>query len=351
MTSLNARPPNMIDNWSHLLPVRRRDAFVKACNEAGPDDERLHMVLYRYFSKWKTSLMADDLKRLQALAADAKIREHVKVVWVTDEYDLFEETPPSAIVWPRLPDGQIVPGVLGVDCLKSMFATKQLRPDKLKIMDKQSQPSDPEIAARLAREILDGADLAIRKLRVRQWCTFTTTITAELSPAHQGLGAGLSLLKKARLCLDYNFQSYWADQVLLRAPALEELTISFWEPSNMSRTIFSLNASLPNLKKLRLMGAKLCEEDIMTLLSNSKQSPIGIYIHSTTLVRGSTWSELLSRISTEFPHLDWFNLAWLSEGPSRQLQVTFPGPGEVPVIGMIHRYMSELHHCLLHLGS
>ncbi|KFY80299.1 hypothetical protein V498_08818, partial [Pseudogymnoascus sp. VKM F-4517 (FW-2822)] len=82
-----------------------------------------------------------------------------------DDYDgEFEETSPSesSIIWPRHEDGQVAAEALGVGLLKAMLAAQQLRPDRLEIRDKRSfrVHLDPETAAILARNILNGADLA-----------------------------------------------------------------------------------------------------------------------------------------------------------------------------------------------
>ena len=53
----------------------------------------------------------------------------------------------------------------------------------------------------------------------------------------------------------------------------------------------------------------------MVILSKSEQSLTGISFRLTTLGNNSTWAELLNRIGNEFPHLTWFKLAHLSEGP------------------------------------
>ncbi|PMD16940.1 hypothetical protein NA56DRAFT_648964 [Hyaloscypha hepaticicola] len=337
MSDLNPSPPAprlvsavMVDEWSHLLPGPERSAFVGACTEAGADDGRLQSILGRYFSTWKTTLMADDLSRLQMLATYVQIRDYVKVIWLEDDYD-FEETSPSesSVIWPRHEDGQVAAEALGVGLLKAMLAAQQLRPDRLEIRDKRSTRacSDPETAAILARNILDGADLAVTAFILRKEFAMTTVITAELSAEHQGQGTGFSILRKADLCLrqNLNLNSYWADQILLHAPALKELSLSFWKPCHMPHTpAFVLeNKAWPVLEKLEVCGAMLSAPSIMAILSKSEQSLTGISFRLTTLGKNSTWAELLSRIGNEFPHLTWFKLTYLSEGPTAEFRINF----------------------------
>ncbi len=341
MTDLNPSPlsppaprlvsASMVDEWSHLLPTPDRSAFVGACTEAGADDVRLQPILGHYFSTWKTSLMADDLSRLQMLATYVEIRDYVKVIRLEDDSDEVEETSPSesSAIWPRHEDGQVAIEALGVGLLKAMFAAQQLRPDRLEIRDKRSvrAPSDPETAAILARDILDGADLAVTAFILRKESPMTTIIAAELSAEHQGQGTGFSILRKADLCLSQNFNSssYWADQILLHTPSLKELSLSFWKPRHMPHTPpFILdNTAWPALERLELSMAMLSAPSLMAILSRSEQSLTGISFRLSTLGDNSTWAELLSRIGNEFPHLTWFKLTHLSEGSVGQYQISF----------------------------
>ncbi|CZR59407.1 uncharacterized protein PAC_09299 [Phialocephala subalpina] len=330
MSDLNSSPApklvsvSMVDEWSRLLPSPERSAFVGACTEAGADDERLQPILARYFSTWKTSLMGDDLSRLQMLATYEQIRDYVKVICLEDDYD-FEEMLPleSSTIWPRHEDGQVAAEALGVELLKAMLAAQQLRPDRLQIRDKSSvdTSADPEIAAMLARNILDGTDLAVTAFILRKESAITTIISAELSAEHQGQGKGFSMLRKADICLSYHQNSsYWADQIRL-APALKELSLSFWRSFNKPSTgPFILdNRPWPALEKLELCMAALSTPSVMAILSNSEQSLTRISFRLMSLYNNSTWAELLSRIGNEFPHLAWFKLTHLSEGLSRRI--------------------------------
>lgn len=189
---------DMVDEWSHLLPGPERSAFVKECREAGADDGRLQPILARYFSTWKTSLMDDDMSRLQMLATCVQIRDLVKVICLEDDSEELEETPPSesSVIWPRHDNGQVAASAIGVGRLKTMLAAQELRPDRLKIRDTRrfGVYANPEIAANLARIILDGADLAVTAFTLRMESSMTTIITAELSAEHQGQGIGFSIL-------------------------------------------------------------------------------------------------------------------------------------------------------------
>jgi hypothetical protein len=261
-----------------------------------------------------------------------QIRDYVKVICLEDDSDEFEETSPSEspAIWPQHEDGQVAAEALGVGLLKAMLAAQQLRPGRLEIRDKRRvrAPSDPETAAILARNILDGADLAVTAFILRKESPMTTIIAAELSAEHQGQGTGFSILRKADLCLSQDLNSYWADQmiqILLHAPVIKELSLSFWQPRHMPHTPpFILdNKAWPALEKLELSMAMLSAPSIMAILSKSEQSLTAISFRLATLGNNSTWAELLSRIGNEFPHLTWFKLTHLSEGPIGQSQITF----------------------------
>ncbi|KAE8447993.1 hypothetical protein EG329_009916 [Mollisiaceae sp. DMI_Dod_QoI] len=343
MSEPNPSPPalglasaTVIDEWSHLLPGPERSAFLKACTEAGADEGRLQSILTHYFSTWKTTLMADDLSRLQmlAIAKYEQIRCYVKVIWLEDETDKigYDEVSPSEsfVIWPRLADGRVAAEALGVELLKAMLASQQLRPDRLEIRDKRSiyandAALDPETAAILARNILDGADLAITAFTLRTPSAYETMIAAELSADHQGQGIGFSLVRKADLCFTkiLNPYSYWADRILLHGPALKELSLSFSQPCNTPHLPpFILNNTVwPALEKFELSTSRLPISTIMAILSNSQQSLTGISFFLMTLGEESTWVNVLSRIANEFPHLTWFELTNLSEGhfPNRPI--------------------------------
>ncbi|KAM3077597.1 hypothetical protein ACMFMG_006933 [Clarireedia jacksonii] len=274
--------------------------------------------------------MADELSRLQILATCEQIRDYVRVVCVEDDFDEFEETYPSEsdVIWPQDEDGQVVAEALGVGLLKSMLAAKQLHTAEL-----------------LARSILDEADLAFKASSVRKDDSpITTIIIAELSPEHQGRGTGVSISRKADLCLTLNLNSYWADQILFHAPALKELSLKFWKPSDMRATtpLIYGNRPLPQLEKLELSSANVSIESIMAILRNSEQSLTGISFCLLSLVNKSTWSELLTRITNDFPCLTWFKFRNISEYDGRFAKVTFPGLGNDSVIGEPYRSGLEL---------
>ncbi|PQE09825.1 Ribosomal S8 protein [Rutstroemia sp. NJR-2017a BBW] len=349
-SSLASQPisANMFDDWSRLLRDTDRRKFLEACTEAEADDERLQAVLIRYFATWRTNLMGDDLSRLQMLAACERIRDCVKVVCVEDDFDYIVEDEPDdyeeILIWPRHEDGQVVTEALGIELLKSVLVAKQLRPDRIEIKDKghNRKPSDPEAAALFAHKILDGADLALTAFSVNmEWAT-TTIIAAELSPEHQGQGMGLSILHSAKVILRYRLDSYWANQILYHAPALKELNLSFWRPS---RGIIYLGApliidhpSLLKLERLEIGDVQLSIQNVMAILGQSQQSLKSISLTMITLVMDSTWLELLTRIASEFPHLTWFRIASIRQGPGNdQFQVVFPGLKNDSVLGEPYR--------------
>jgi hypothetical protein len=350
----------MFDDWSRLLRDTDRRKFLQACTEAEADDERLQAVLSRYFSTWRTNLMGDDLSRLQMLAACERIRDCVKVVCVEDDFDYIDDDDPEdleevielyerfnynpILIWPRHEDGQIVTEALGIELLNSVLVAKQLRPD-IKDKGNNSRPSDPEAAGFFARNILDGADLALKAFSVNMEWPTTTIIVAELSPEDQGQGMGLSILHSAKLMVRnyarYRLDSYWANQILYHAPALKELKLSFWQPRGMEfweATLIIDHPSLLKLERLEISGVCLSIQNVMAILGESQQSLKGISLTGIELVGDSTWLELLTRIASEFPHLTWFRIAFIRQWPGNdQFQVVFPGLKNDSVLGEPYR--------------
>lgn len=116
---------------------------------------------------------------------------------------------------------------------------------------------------------------------------------------------------------------------------LKELLLSFLQPSNIVYTplFFFNNTSSPALEKLELSMARLSVLSIIAILSKSKESLTGISFRLVTLTGNLTWAELLRCICNEYPHLTWFKLGLLSEGPDKKLRITFSGLDEDSVIG------------------
>ena len=112
--------------------------------------------------------MALDLQKLETLVAREELREYVKVLCIEDDFDEDAETatPETPNIWPRDRNGKVITEVLGLKSLKSMLLARHLCPDKIEIRDRRTMlaPSDPEVAGALARDILEGADLAITSI-------------------------------------------------------------------------------------------------------------------------------------------------------------------------------------------
>lgn len=113
-----------------------------------------------------------------------------------------------------------------------MLLVKYFRRDRIEILDHRTflEPSDPDVAASFARDILDGTDLAITSISVGHGSADTTVIAADFSAQRQGHGVGFSILRCAELCIKYDFRSYWPTQILYHAPAFEQLQLSFRSP-------------------------------------------------------------------------------------------------------------------------
>jgi len=247
-----------------------------------------------------------------------------------------------------------------------MLVDKRLCPETIRIRDYRIAPGNsewcpdtinsqncctgnnsgvsPMPAAALARDIIDGADLAIvsismrnkrlplsgdslaRSLNLAQGRDMSssaphiTEVRIGLSPRHQGQGVGFSLLRDALL----RVAPYWLEQVFHHAPKLEKLKLSIPESWD---TILSTGSPVAQLKQLRFSGTELHAQPILTVLANSKHSLTDISFHGTTLKQGegSTWRELLSSIGDDLPNLTCFRLVCIREADTTRRSVRFKG--------------------------
>lgn len=275
--------------------------------------------------------MALDLQKLEALVTREELREYVKVLYIEDDFDedLDIATTETTNIWPRDSNGKVISEALGVERLKSILLARHICPEKIEIHDRRTMlaPSDPEVAGALARDILDGADLAMISINMRRETPTTTIISAEFSTERQGQGVGFSLLHRAELRLNDDFSSYWSTQIFYYAPALEQLELSFQEPGRMRKSdqLVSPTMPLPKLQRLEISVAVLSAQTVMAILSNSRHSLTSISFCRVELFQESTWRELLGSIGSEFPRLISFDFEGLAEGAIGERKVRFRG--------------------------
>lgn len=235
-----------------------------------------------------------------------------------------------------------------------MLVDKRLRPETIKIRDYRialmnlrwcsettktrdyragttinSDPEPAAAAAALARDIIDGADLAIVSVSMRSvnlplsddsilhvpklaqgqthMCLSGPRVldmTISLSPQHQGQGVGFSFLRSAEL----KVAPYWLEQVLYHAPILEDLNLSLGG-SPRDTAVFA-DIPIPKLKHFELHGTHSAwhAHSILAILANSKHTLTHISLIQVTLNQGSTWRELLSSIGADFHKLTSLHL-------------------------------------------
>lgn len=80
---------------------------------------------------------------------------------------------------------------------------------------------------------------------------------------------------------------------------------------------------MPRSKRLQFSSAKLCKQDVMTILTNSQHALDHLSFHLSSLAQGSTWQDLLTQISKEFSELMSFDLKFLSQGVLGREKVRF----------------------------
>lgn len=94
-----------IERLAQCLKLSERASFKSACKSR--DIRTLDMTAQQFFSTWTTSLMGDDLQRLNELAVRPDISSHVKILCIEDDtrkYDPWNVSEPpapgSTNLWP-----------------------------------------------------------------------------------------------------------------------------------------------------------------------------------------------------------------------------------------------------------
>lgn len=321
-------PTEVVENWAQYLDAADLSSFRLACRQA--DAQTLHTVAQRFFSTCRTSLMDSDLRKLEEISMNADLRKYMKHIFIEDDCErndaqlslaVPQEIPSASSlhVWPR-DDAHIVrSSEIGAANLKAMLVEKRLHPETIKIRDYRSgnATAGPEPAAALARDILDGANLAVISICIHKESQSVMEATVHLSPQHQGQGVEFSMLSSAELCLASYAESYWSKRLFYHAPNLKDLKLSFDKPwSAQHDSMLSAGRPILKLTQLDFSMSTLPAPIVLTILANSKHSLTSVSFRLTKLSKGSTWRELLSSIGSDFPNLTSFHLKFLSEEES-----------------------------------
>ncbi|KAK5738246.1 hypothetical protein LTR17_006123 [Elasticomyces elasticus] len=188
------QPVDSVESWGQMLNPSELEAL-------------------RSTYTWRTNLIPLDLQKLEAVASSEDLRGCVKTLCIEDVFLEHVRTvaPTDSNIRPQDINGDVVTQMLGLGVLKTLLLAKSLCPDRIEIRYRRMMlaPYDPEAATNLARDIFEGAKLAITSFSMPKDTRNTTEIVAKLSTAHQGQDVAFSLLRRADLLLLYDFSSYW----------------------------------------------------------------------------------------------------------------------------------------------
>ena len=264
--------------------------------------------------------------------------------------------------------GVVLTSEIGVADLKTLLQEKRLRPKTIKIRDYQIAPAnlescpemnrvrdlvkdiapataEPVPVATFARNVVEGANLAVKALTIQHASLplaedsiihsgrFGNSALGEpkikeaiieLFPEYQGVEQGMefSLLHSADLLLGCEATPYWLEQVFYKATALKILELSIQHPGGPWLT--AGRVVVPKLTTFALSHTRISAKDILAMIASSKDSLASIHLRQVTLHEdGSTWREVLLRIAEQYKALTSFSLAILRDETGGGLALDF----------------------------
>ncbi|THZ26928.1 hypothetical protein D6C89_03499 [Aureobasidium pullulans] len=328
-----------IERFAQCLKLSERASFKSACRSR--DTRTLDMTAQQFFSTWMTSLIGDDLQRLQELAVQPYISNHIKTLCVEDDtrkYDPWNVSEPpapgSTNLWPRDHLGIVNLALPGLKVLRNMLLEHRLKPKIIKIQDYSISDANSlvfpgalyhhrtgaiQTITAIARNILEDTNLTIISLILEKknlelspvsWVFLprdepvaisnpdVREMILELSLQDKGKGLDFSELRTVRL--SYIVEPWWLEQMFSQAVMLEELELV---SSNALDTVVPTTCAISQLKKLNLSHLSVRAETILRLIATCKNQLVTISFRCITLTNESTWSLLLSALGDECRNL------------------------------------------------
>ena len=313
-------PTEVAQAWIQYLEPADLCAYRLTCRQA--EFLSIDFFASEFFTIWKTSLMGADIEKLKQASNRAGLREHIKQLHIEDDCERNEKCKHYARdagnLWPRNDAQMVVTSAIGVDRLRAMLKEGWLRPETILIRDirRENEKAGVEAAAALARDVCDGADLAITAVSIVKKLRSSVEAHIHLSPEHQGQNMASELLHCADLPVMPNVTSYWLNQVLTRPSVLTHLSLtfdgrqSFYELDSLP---FTGTFIQPRLERLALHNARVSIDTTLALVARSKDSLTDLSLKSVTICKGGTWRELLTRFGSDYPRLRSIHLCTLQE--------------------------------------
>lgn len=349
---------------AQYIEPSRVSAFTEACAEV--DTGNVGDVLQPFFATWTTSLMGSDLEKLRAISADLQLRALVETLVVQDECNIWDPFSVSELpspdskchIWARDDTSSVIISNLGIAELQHILRERLLHPKTIIIRDYQIGPSNlhlEELAhlrhlvynnsctaenrvplAALAKDIVDGANLDIESLQFRHVDSgfgFTSILSsAEFLARHPGESVCSPMVTEAVIGVDVAYQGQVTRFSKLRSADLwlgqEATSVSYWleqvfyDASKLKRLHLLLRASqcqqleagkvVPGLEEFTFRG-RISAEDLLAIMSSSKQTLRHIDLRMVTLNQGSTWGDVLLFVAKSYRALGSFTISLLRE--------------------------------------
>lgn len=310
-------PLEVAQEWIWYLDCSDLCAYRLTCKKA--ENQSFEIFAKRYFSVLETSLMGSDVKRLEGISCSARLRHHVKSIFIRDDCERNEQWTPYARdaghIWPRDEDRMIQTSAVGLMNLKKILAECRLCLDTIKMRDygRDYRDINVEPLAELMRDLYDP-NLAITSLMFEMRTPSIAEASIELSKQHQGQNVAFGMLRCAKLTLSSKSKLYWANEVFLGSPCLVDLTVTFCYPW-MGEELGSmfLKTTVSQLKRFCLSCSSISAQLVLTILANSKETLTDLSFSMVTLHHGFTWRELLNKIREDFSHLESFRIRFPRE--------------------------------------
>lgn len=320
--------------------------------------------------------MRSDLQKLRAISMDDFLCTLLETIIIEDDCKkldpwTFSEFPPtnaSYDIWPRNDMGTVITSEIAIVGLTTILRERKLCPKTIRIRDYRiaqvnlhlspemthvrdlvkdsvQGTSDPGSVAAVARNLVDGAHLAMKSLIIRSASMplprssvihssrfkdgLETAVLGEpkiseavieLSPEYQGRETDFSMLRSAELLLGLEATSYWLEHLFYKATTLSVLALSIkspWGPCLNAKNV------VPRLTDFSLSHTTISAAEILAMIISSKESLKDIRFRQVTLHDGSTWHELLSFIASEQRALSSFSLAVLRENAKGHMAIDF----------------------------